>query len=258
MDPMSLHDRRILITRPKEQAGKVLSEIRRLGGTAALVPMISINPPLSWQDCDGAIARLQTYDAIAFTSANAVRSFLGRVDHRLHSRRSLNSLTVYAIGKGTAAALRTEGISHPLVGAMPTGAGLAEILHDGIVSRRVLIPQSDIARGELGRTLRHRGVIVDEVTVYRTGPPDHREVSDLPRRVLAKEFDAAVFFSPSAVTNFLDLFSGIPASVQESLAFAVIGPTTREAMIRRGITPNIMAVEPSARGVAEALDAYFC
>lgn len=255
---MSLRNRTVLLTRREEQAGEMVREIEKRGGTAIVIPMISIAPPPSWSECDAAIGRLDVYDIVAFTSANAVRSFLDRMDELARSRQVLKKTRICAVGEGTATALRVEGIPAPVVPAEHTAAGLAALLGGEVAERRILIPQGNLARGELGRVLREKGAAVDSITVYTTGSPDPSKTLGLSQRVLAKEFDAVVLSSPSAVTHFLSLFSAEEAAlIPTRLALAAIGPTTRDALNARGMTPHIKAPEPSAEGVAEALDAFF-
>jgi uroporphyrinogen-III synthase len=144
------------------------------------------------------------------------------------------------------------------VPAEHTAAGLAALLGGEVAGRRILIPQGNLARGELGRILRERGAVVDTITVYATGSPDPSRTTGLPQRVLSKEFDAVVLSSPSAVTHFLSLFSAEEAAlIPTRLTLAAIGPTTRDALSARGMAPHITATKPSAESVAEALDAFF-
>ena len=50
-----------------------MSALRAAGGQAVLEPMIRLLPPADPGPADSALARLGSYDALVFTSANAVR-----------------------------------------------------------------------------------------------------------------------------------------------------------------------------------------
>src|ERR1035437_6070503 len=77
--PMTpLAHRRILITRPPQQASELAGRLRALGATPISIPTIEIAPPASFAALDAALASLSSFDVVAFTSANAVTAFQQR------------------------------------------------------------------------------------------------------------------------------------------------------------------------------------
>ena len=74
-----LQGKRILVTRPTDQAAGLASQIAARGGEAACFPLIDIAPPVSWQATDDAIARLEAFVLVIFVSPNAVAFGLGRL-----------------------------------------------------------------------------------------------------------------------------------------------------------------------------------
>ncbi|MCP6768995.1 uroporphyrinogen-III synthase, partial [Klebsiella pneumoniae] len=67
-------------------------------------PTIEIGPPADLKPLDDAIARLNTYDWLIFTSVNGVRYFMDRLDASPQDFRSLRA-KICAIGPATRAAI---------------------------------------------------------------------------------------------------------------------------------------------------------
>src|SRR6185369_9521402 len=99
---------RIVVTRPKTQAAPLTSRLRELGAKVRAAPAIRIVDPHSWSGLDAALKRLDRYDAVIFTSANAVDRFFRRARHVLKTRLR-PPRRLFAIGPATARALRTCG-----------------------------------------------------------------------------------------------------------------------------------------------------
>jgi uroporphyrinogen-III synthase len=255
---MTLGGRTILVTRRHEQAGEVVREIEARGGRAVVIPMIVTEPPRVWTECDAAIGRLETYDILLFTSANAVESFVGRARTLGVSPGSLSRLPAAAVGKATAAALKGCGLEATVNPGEFTGASLAQALGRPLSGKRVLIPQGNIARGTLSASLRENGAVVDTVTVYVTSKPEGTMRENFVRRVLSGEFDVVTFASPSAVANFGSLFpAGELSAVADHARIAVIGPTTEEAVRELGLAVDVVARESTACGLVAAIEEFF-
>ncbi len=99
-EKLPLFGQRIVVTRDRRQAAELAEPLEELGAEVLLLPVIEIQPPADSGPLDRAMACLDTYDWLIFTSANAVRSFV----ERLTDIRSLRA-KVCAIGPATAAAV---------------------------------------------------------------------------------------------------------------------------------------------------------
>lgn len=255
---MSLRNRTVLVTRPRGQADEMARAIEDCGGAAVVIPMIAIDPPSSWRECDDAIARLADYDAVAFTSANAAESFFGRaillgVDE--HQRGRVRAL---AVGEKTAAAVRSFGANVDLVPGEFSGSALASALGTAYAGKKVLLPRGNLAREELAELLRKSGAAIDAVIVYTTSGPTGLVAESVVRRVLGGEFDVVSFASPSAASNFCSLFAPHDLSaVPDHARIAVIGPTTADAVHSLGLPVDIVARESTAAGLARSIDEFF-
>jgi uroporphyrinogen III methyltransferase/synthase len=193
-----------------------------------VLPLIEIRPAGDRGAVDRTLA--ESYDWAVFTSANAVRATLDR-GVALRARR------VAAIGPTTARELLLHGIrSEALDAAVADAAGSA-----------ILLPRADIASDELPRLLRERGGQVTELIAYHTGTSSDA-AAEL-RRLLARGVDVVTFFSPSAVRSFV-------AAADRSLCgarVACIGNVTAAAARAAGLPVDIVAPEPTASALAEAI-----
>lgn len=255
---MSLHNRVILVTRPHTQAGELVRDIEGRGGTAVVVPMITIDPPPSWKECDEAIGRLADYDALLFTSVNAVESFFGRAILIGVPQERFSSLMTIAVGEKTAAAIALFGARVDGIPDHYSGAALITLLGGAYAGKRMLLPRGNIARADLADALQGTGAAVETVCVYVTGKPDGLAAESLARRVLAGEFDVITFASPSAAVNFASLFSAQDlARIPDCAKVAVIGPSSADAASALGLPADMVASESTARGLVRCIEEYY-
>jgi len=70
-----LFGHRVVVTRPRKQAEELCQRIEDLGGEPWEFPTIKVLPPLDWFPLDRALAALETYCWLIFTSVNGVVSF---------------------------------------------------------------------------------------------------------------------------------------------------------------------------------------
>jgi uroporphyrinogen III methyltransferase/synthase len=183
---------RVIVTRPREQAGALTERLEALGLEVVLCPLIELEPT------GPAELDLSGYDWVVVTSPRGARE--------LAQRRTGDLPRVAAIGPGTAAALREQDIEPALVSRVSMQEGLvAEFLAD---PGRVLFAGAEDARPHLAEALR-----ADTVVLYRT-----RQL----RPAEPPEGDLVVLASASAARALAALGLEIPA--------VSIGPeTTREA-----------------------------
>ncbi len=74
--------RRIVITRPRDQVGPLAEALERLGATVLAVPLVDIEPIEDARPLDAALARLESYRWVVFTSANGVAGVRERLGER--------------------------------------------------------------------------------------------------------------------------------------------------------------------------------
>ena len=100
-----LSGRRILVTRAKEQAGKLQEKLEAAGAEVIAIPAIEIAPPDSYVALDTALQQILSYDCLVLTSANAVGAIVERARHLSIPITNLSAVFIAAIGNATADAL---------------------------------------------------------------------------------------------------------------------------------------------------------
>ena len=112
---LPLFGKRIIITRELQEQNP-LSEILELNGAEiVLLPTIAMHPPDSYQSLDEAIAQLQQFQWVIFTSTNGVRFFMDRLLGSGRGYKSPQRHLIAAIGSGTARTLNSYYIQADLV-----------------------------------------------------------------------------------------------------------------------------------------------
>ena len=261
-DARPLFGKRIVVTRPREQAGEFVEQLEALGATVIEAPAIRIAPPDDFGPLDAAVASAGTFDWIVFTSVNGVDSFMQRLPLGPGDIRDLKGVRICAVGPGTADRLRQHGIKVEL---MPPEYG-AEAVLDAIREagpldgKRVLMPRADVAREPLADHLRKSGAEVIEVTAYRSVPVeiDDPNEPDIYRMLLDKQIDVVTFTSPSTVRRFLRLYGKDQAAdLLASTIVASIGPVTAEAAEQGGVHTTVLPAEYTIAGLVRAIVEYF-
>lgn len=260
MHAVSLHGKRIAVTRAEEQSAGLLARLRELGAEPVACPAIAFAPPEDFTPLDAAIGRLEHYDWLIVTSANGARALLDRMAALGKPLAALAGLKIGAIGPATAEALAEHGLRASFV---PTAYVAESILAEigDVAGKRILLPRADIAREALAVGLRARGATVDEIAAYRTVPGSG--ASALAGVLRAGALDAITFTSSSTVRYLLDGLeqAGISrAEARELLAGTAvisIGPITAATAQEQGLRVDAVAREYTADGVVDALLEWF-
>jgi uroporphyrinogen-III synthase len=164
-----LNGRRIVITRAIEQSRELKERLESLGATVLLLPAVSFSEPSDVTDLDRAIRRVQSFDWILFTSANAVRFFAARCRKLEIMPGEKANPQCAAVGPATASAAAAEGFKIEYVAKEFLGTALARELGEALAGKRVLLPRSERAGRELPNALKAAGAEVTDVVAYRTG-----------------------------------------------------------------------------------------
>jgi uroporphyrinogen-III synthase len=206
---------RVVVTRPRGEAGELAARLEALGHQVAVCPLIEVEPTGPPEvDVSG-------YEWVVVTSRSGARELARRMLGR--------SERIAAIGPGTAAALREAGIEPGLVATVSTQEGLLAELPRPTGS--VLFAGAEDARrllvDELG---------ADFVALYRT-----RELrpADFPTG------DLVVLASASAARAYAALGRRAPA--------VSIGPETTRAARRAGVAVVAEATDHNLEGLVAAV-----
>jgi uroporphyrinogen III methyltransferase / synthase len=160
-----LFGKRVLVTRPRRQAGDLVRRLEELGAVVFVQPAVDILPPDDWGPVDRAIERLSDYQWLVFTSVNGVSAFLDRLRDRGRDLRALGGIKLAAIGPGTSEALERYHLKADAVPAVYDSEHLAAALLPHVCGQRVLLARANRGR-ELLREELTRVAEVDQIAVY--------------------------------------------------------------------------------------------
>ena len=253
-----LHGRRVLVTRPRAQAGRLAALLEARGAEVIALPTIQIGPPEDWAPLDRAIRELETFQWVVFTSVNGVAAFRERLGHAGLDARRLGGRSVAAIGPETADALRRGGIEPDLLPAEYRAEGLVEALRSRAGhGDAVLLVRAAEAREVLPRELEARGVRVTVAPAYRTTLA--REGADRVRTLLeSRGIDVVTFTSSSTVRGFLEVLAPAdPRRLLEEVVVAAIGPITAETAAEHGLRVSVMPTAYTVPALADAIVGHF-
>jgi len=257
-----LAGRRILLTRPKGQNSGLAEQIRRRGGEALCLPVITLTPPTeaaARADLQSAFDQLEQYDWIFLTSVSAVGFFFKRLAEQGKDNRALATAKLAVVGPATAEALLAHGLAAELkperYQAEDLLAAAAPLITPG---QRILLPRSGQARSVLPDGLRALGASVTEVSLYEPKPAAEN-AGELARMLAVGPVDAVTFTSSSTVTSLLHLahlahLDGA-GSLQQLLAVPAvsIGPVTSRTAREVGFTSIFTAAEATVSAMTATL-----
>jgi uroporphyrinogen-III synthase len=185
--------RRVLVTRPEPGASQTAKRLRDMG----FLPLML---PLSETRALPVVSVPETFDAVAVTSANAIRHASQALLERLAGSRC------YVVGQKTAAAAREAGFAD-----IVTGPGDAEALADAIVSAEkcgaaILYLCGRVRLPAFEKSLRAAGIDVSPVETYDTVGINH-ETGVVRRLLNERPVDAVLFYSARAAGAFAEIAS---------------------------------------------------
>jgi uroporphyrinogen III methyltransferase/synthase len=247
-EKLPLFGQSIVVTRTRGQAGALSSQLRQLGAEVIELPTIEIQPASDYAPLDRAIATLEIYDWLIFTSANGVRCFLERLDASPFDWRAIRG-RICAIGPATRDALRSFHIKVDLMAEQYVAEGLLQSLAAwDLGGSRVLIARAAVARDVLPDELRRRGAHVDVVEAYRTVTP--AGLPERAARILQRKPDWITFTSSSTVDN---LVAAVSPLALKGVRTASIGPVTTATLQKHSIGADVQASQYTVDGLVTAI-----
>lgn len=237
---------RVVVTRPRLQADGFVDGLRVAGFEPVCFPVIEIRPMEDDSALRAALAELDRYDWVVFTSVNGVEVVFDCLPAGARLPR------VAAIGPKTARALQARGVEPQFV----PDEYVAESILPGLGNvhgKRILLPRAEIARKALPDAIRAAGGTADEIAVYRTLPA---QVEPAALEALRTGVEWITFTSPSTVENFIEVLrlNGLdPFGLAGLPRIACIGPITERAAQAAGFNVKLVADEYTAEGLIRAL-----
>ena len=247
-----LAGRTVLVTRPAHQAAPLVQAIRAAGGTAFEFPALAIEA-VPQRELAAALAQLAGADIAIFISPNAA-------DYGMTAIRAGGGLpsaaTVFAVGPGTARALRAQGV--PGVVTPPgqdSDALLALPQLQDVAGKRVMIVRGVGGRALLADTLAARGATVHFMECYRRVRP-RADAALLLARWQAGGIDAVTVTSAETLHNLAALLGEAGASLLAATPLFAPHEKIAETARRFGIA-RVIATPGGDAGLVEGLINWF-
>jgi hydroxymethylbilane synthase len=253
-----LEGARVVVTRPRRQAGPLIATLLQRGAEPVPLPTIRIEPISDTAQLDLAIEELRrdAIDWCVFTSANAVEVFANRMEALDVGPSQLADVRVAAVGQATATAVVDAGLNLTLIPESATAEALSAALRQVMrAGARVLYPRSAMGRDVLPNELRAAGCDVLAIDVYRTlsEPNVDRRVLD---RVRRGEVDVITFASPSSVRHLVALLGSDCVGLNR-IPVVCAGPVTAQAAREAGLFVTAVSETPDAVAMSNAIAGFW-
>jgi uroporphyrinogen III methyltransferase/synthase len=250
-----LFRKRIVVTRSREQAGKLADQLRENGAEVLEVPTIKFDAPTRREDLVDALLELNAYNWLVFTSPNGVTHFFEYFFRQFHDMRDLGGARIAAVGPATANKLKELHLQVDLMPEESIGSKIAEEFaeFETIENLRICLLRAEVANRDLPQALEEMGAIVDDVPCYRTAP-EMEDATGAAADLEKSGADWVLFTSGSTVEHFHSRFD-LPALSKKfpQLRIASIGPETSKAVRTLGLEPKVEAKDHTADGLLEAV-----
>jgi len=255
-ETMPLFGRRVIITREHQEEDTLSDALEENGAEIVLFPTISFQPPDSYEEADRALAQLEDFQWIIFTSSNGVRFFMERAWSQGKDVRNFSHLHFAAIGSGTEHTLKSQYIRADLVPEEFSAEGVVRAFTErSITGARILIPRAQKTRDVLDQGLRALPNEVLSVPIYKTVVPSALQQAE--QFAIVQNCDCIVFTSSSTVHNFIEYATPAILLELKDMAIACIGPITEGALRKHGFTARIVPAQYDFRSLAEAIINYY-
>ena len=247
---LPLLGRGVVITRPLHQAESMVSRLSELGANAILQPAIEIQEPRDWGPVDNAIGRIESFDALVFSSANGVHAFMRRMLSLGSDARRLGRTQLAVIGPRTAEAMKQYSLTADIYPTSYRAEALADaILAEGASEgRRFLLLRASRGREVLAERLTAAGADVEQVVVYQSVDVANCSVET------EEQWDAGlvdwVTVTSSAIARSISHLWG---DRLRQVKLASISPITSEALREIGLEPAVEAKVYTTDGVIDAI-----
>jgi len=243
---------RILITREHSEGFESLED---QGAEVIQFSTIEIVPPVSWDELDQSIDRIDEYDWIIFTSANGVKYFFARLFEKGIDIRDLKGIKICAIGTKTAAAVNSYGIRVDIVPDEFNAEGLLASFGEEVRGLKFLLPRAEVAREVFPEKVRELGGIIDVPAAYCAIKPESHG-KRMKRFLKEGKITVATFTSAATFNNFMEIMGEDADDLLHDVTIAAIGPVTAKAIEKAGLKVHIMPEKATIEAMVEEIERW--
>jgi len=259
-DTLPLFGKRVLITRPEGQSDEMARLLRDAGADPVELPTVRIVAPRDPALMANAVAHLDQYAWVVFTSVNGVEATFSALDAMQRDARAFGAARIAAIGPATAAALRERGIRADVVPDEYRGEAVAQAIlaaSSNLQGTKILLPRAEVARDVLPEMLRSAGATVEVVPAYRTEPASADDFAHIRQRLEEGTLEIVTFTSSSTVKQLVDGLGANAQTLLSRVAVAAIGPITADTARELGLAVTVTASAYTAPGLVAALIEHY-
>ena len=253
-EPRPLAGHVIGLTRPSPLDVAAFQGLEDLGAHVVSVPLTRQAPVDEGRRLVEAVTA-GGFSDLVFTSANGVRAFAAALEAAARDVRSLHSVRTWAVGPGTARAMRSVlALSADQVPKRATGEGLVELAAQiGIAGRIFLFPAAEGAREVVPNGLEALGATVLQIACYRT-LADPLAAARL-ESALEQGLSLVTVAAPTACDALVEALGAL-GEPRDRVPVATIGPTTDAHARACGLTVAVTAETHTMAGLAAAISIH--
>lgn len=232
---MSQNKITILSTRPID--AQLIEEAKRFHietDVLSFIDTLAIRTIEVQQEIENALLQTAT---VIFTSINAVEAVADIMQDQQPSWK------IYCLGNTTQKLVKKYFGETALSGSANSAAQIADLIVENGTIDEVIFFCGDQRRDELPDILGKNGIVVNEIVVYETLAIPHK---------LNKQYQAILFFSPSAAASFFS-----KNKIKESVVLFAIGPTTATTIKQYCNNKIILADKPDKATLVRKVIEYF-
>ncbi|RCJ19147.1 uroporphyrinogen III synthase [Nostoc sp. ATCC 43529] len=261
---LPLHNKRILVTAPRNYACRLSEQIIKKGGLPVLMPTIETCYLSNYTHLDNALSRIKEFDWIIFTSRNGIIAFFHRMNDLDIPISVLENCQLCALGKDSESLFSFSG-KVDLIPQESSPAGIVAELKTiaQIHQKKVLLPTPEVVglpepnvMPNLITDLENLGIKVTRTPTYITQGLDKNIYSVELDLIRQGKIDVIAFSSTAEIESFLRMVN-FPTDYRDC-AIACFGPYTTANAQKLGMNVSIVSENYSSfEGFAEAIATFF-
>lgn len=262
---LPLRDKRVFFTAPRHYAAGLAEALVERGARPVWAPTIETWPMDDLTEIDAALAKLDTYDWIAFTSTNGVEALCQRLTALGRNVKELEKTKLSALGSD-ADALVAAGLRVDLRAKVGDPTGLIDELRPfGITGKNILVPAPRVIGvpepfvvPEFIEDLRKAGAKPHRLDAYQTVAVEASIISSELALLEKGEIDIVVFTSSAEQLALLKLLNGRTEVVNRAKV-AYMGDFSARTGRERGLNVDIVPASKnySMKILVSAMEDYF-
>lgn len=244
-------NKKVLVTRSKEQSEKICSKIKSIGAHPINFPMIEIKDNID--SVEYIYEDIEQYDWIVFTSENAVNIFIKGLMKYKGDVRAIGKAKIAVIGSSTEKTLKNYYLKAEITPKEFESEKLSQELKNKVKSgEKVLLPTSNIAHNSISNTLEQIGAKLKIVYIYNVVTPNYK-VGELTS--VLRDVDVITFTSPSCVKGFMETLKmdNDSLGILDNKEIICIGPITGNALKAFNINSYKCAKTHTVDGIVDLL-----